>query len=426
MRESLDTSPVFTVRDTEYFRLLGYPRGHVPGDRALELAAWARDWYRTNGRPWGYTRRVGLHVADDALEIDGMQFDSAHLHRHLVRHGAQAAMLFVVSAGRECEEHARWLWNEGKPDEYFFLEVYGSAVVEEIVATTNGRICSMAGFDDLVAVPHYSPGYSGWDVADQNKLFGLIAGGMTLTFPGPIDVLSSGMLRPKKSMLAVFGLASRSGATDATAIHTPCESCSFSPCQFRRAPYRHDGATPVPVPDPQEGAAAPGYSVNLRALRKWADERVRFVARADGTLEAVFRFDGTTCSNMGRPLAFDYRVVLSGPDGGHRILETSCAPAPGDTGYEHTCAYIDDPDRHLHEIAADRPLIGRPLEEVLSWKRVPAPSGCHCTAESRIHKWGLALEAIHFALGIRRLTARPAQNELERSSGMRTPSPTNS
>ncbi|HUG11824.1 MAG TPA: hypothetical protein VMM36_12460 [Opitutaceae bacterium] len=411
MRESVERHPSFTVRDTEYFRLLGYPRGHVPSDRALELVAWARSWYRANGRPWTYTRRVELVAASDTLLIDGLHFDSAQLLAHLKRHGAEAAMLVAVSAGRECEEHARQLWNEGKPDEYFFLEIFGSAVVEELVATTNGRVCTLEGCDDLIAVPHYSPGYSGWEVADQNKLFGLITRGMTESFPGSIEVLSSGMLKPKKSMLAVFGLAARRGAPDVTGLHTPCESCSFSPCQYRRAAYRHESGARIATAEAHPGAAPAGYTVNTRALRKWADERVQFGARADGTLEAVFRFDGTTCSNMGHPLAFDYRVILSGPDGGHRILETSCGPAQGDRGYEFTCAFLDDPDKHLLDIASDRPLIGQPLDDVLRWQRPSAPSGCHCTADTRIHKWGLALEAIHFALGIRRGIRRSGQGE---------------
>ncbi|HEY5552304.1 MAG TPA: hypothetical protein VIK52_10475 [Opitutaceae bacterium] len=418
MHEAIDIHPKFSVRDEEYFRLLGYPRGHMPGERALELAAWAREWYRANGRPWTYTRGVELLVTNDTLLLDGLRFNSAHLQGHLARHNAQAAMLVAVSAGRECEEHARQLWNEGKPDEYFFLEVFGSAVVEELVATTNGRVCDTAGYDELIAVPHYSPGYSGWDVTDQNKLFGLIASGMTKSFPGPIDVLSSGMLKPKKSMLAVFGLAPAGIATEAAAAHTPCDGCSFSPCQYRRAPYRHDPGARTGAAQPQSEPSRPGYTVNPRALRKWADERVQLVPRPDGTLEAVFRFDGTTCSNMGRPLAFDYRVILSESGGKHRILETSCGPAPGDRGYESTCAFLDDPDGHLHEIACDRPLIGRPLDDVLGWKRPSAPSGCHCTADARIHKWGLALEAIHFALGIRQFMAgKPAGSSTDEVAG---------
>lgn len=405
MHESLDHHPAIHVRDEEYHRLLGYPRGHQLCGRALELAAWARDWFSKNGRPWTYTRRVELQAMHDTLLLDELRFHSVHLHAHLRKYGAEGAMLVAVSAGRECEEHARELWNEGKPDEYFFLEVFGSAVVEELIATTSGRNCGMAGVQGMMAVPHYSPGYAGWDVADQGKLFGLIVRGMTKSFPGPIEVLSSGMLRPKKSMLAVFGLALAGNAVDVTGpVATPCAGCSFSPCQYRREPYKHDSSMAVASPgDEAPAKAAAGYSVNSRALRKWAEERVRIAPRTDGTLEAVFRFDGTTCSNMGRPLSFDYRVVLGAAEDGHRILETSCGPAPGDTGYQYTCSYLDDPDGHLREIAADRPLIGRPLDDVLTWPRAQAPSGCHCSADSRLHKWGIALEAIHYAVARERV-----------------------
>lgn len=400
MREMTDLNPAFNVRDEEYHRLLGYPRVHELSERARELAAWARAWYRANGRPWTYIREVRLSPNGEGVLIDGHQFESAHLREHLKRHKAEGAVLVAVSAGSECEEHARQLWNDGKPDEYFFLEVFGSAVVEELVATTSGRLCDVAAADGRMAVPHYSPGYAGWDVVDQEKLFSLITRGMTGGFPGPLEVLQSGMLKPKKSMLAVFGLAPAGEGVNGSKRATPCESCSFSPCQFRRAPYRHDPAGAAAARDTAMPAPAPGrgYTTSTRALQKWARERVNFAHRTDGTIEAVFRFDGTTCSNMGRPIAFDYRVVLSGAGLDAKILESSSGPAPGDTGHRFTCAFLDNPDRHLREIAEDRPLLGRPLSDVLGWQRTPAPSGCHCGAEGRIHKWGLALEAIHFAI----------------------------
>ncbi len=393
--ETRDTQPKVDVQEAEYHRLLGWPRGHVPEERALELAAWARAWYAEHGRPWVYWRRVDLAADGSELQLGGVAFPSAKLRQHLHDHAAQGAVLVAVSAGRECEEHARQLWQEGRPDEYFFLEVFGSAVVEDLVARISGRLCAEAGREGLMAVPHYSPGYPGWDIAEQGKLFTLISGGTSQPLPGPVEVLSSGMLRPKKSLLAVFGLApARAGAAPAA---TPCESCSFTPCQYRRAAYRHAVGRTAPA---AEVSLTPNatYSVNPRALRKWARERVRVELHADGTVEAVFRFDGTTCSNMGQPLAFDYRVAMTGPDQGYRILSSSCTPAPGDEGYQSTCAYLNDADGLMKEIEAERPLVGRPLDDVLAWQRPAVPAGCHCTADSRAHKWGLALEAIHFAL----------------------------
>jgi hypothetical protein len=400
--ETHDTQPEYHVQEAEYHRLLGWPAGHAPAERARELAAWARTWYAEHGRPWIYLRRVTLETGSGALKLDGREFQSDRLRQHLLDHQAHSAVLVAVSAGAECEEHARRLWHEGKPDEYFFLEMFGSAVVEDLVARTSGRLCDLAGHQNLMAIPHYSPGYSGWDVAEQGKLFALIAEGMDRPFPGPIEVMTSGMLRPKKSLLAVFGLAPAGApGTAVTPAATPCENCSFGPCSYRRAAYRHINRAAREAAAPE--AASPltrsaAYSVNSRALKKWAAERVQVDLRADGTVTATFRFDGTTCSNLGEPLAFDYRVALSGPDDGYRILESSCTPAAGDEGYQSTCAYLQDADGLMQEIAREKPLLGRPLDDVLRWTRAAAPSGCHCTADSRAHKWGLALEAIHFAL----------------------------
>ncbi len=407
LSEVYDSRPHQEVREAEYRRLLGYPPGHVPSRRARELAAWARDWYARHGRPWIYFRRADLRLTSDSLHLEGLEFRSRALQQHLRQHGAQRAMLVAVSAGAECEEHARELWNEGRPDEYFFLEIFGSAVVEDLLSRASGRICDQAGLEKWAAVPHYSPGYTGWDVAEQNKLFGLIARGMTSWFPGPLEVLSSGMLRPKKSLLAVFGLTPSRELAASAPSPTPCESCAFSPCQYRRALYRHApaGAEVETSTAARLHASAEfpltrnaKYSVNVRALQKWAGERVRIEYRADGALTAVFRFDGTTCSQMGRPLAFDYEVLLSGAERGYTVMETSCRPAEGDEGHQLMCSYLTDADGLMGAIASEKPLLGRRLDEILVRDHPSTPSACHCTAESRAHKWGLAFEAIHYAL----------------------------
>lgn len=395
--EFLDSAPQVQVQEAEYRRLLGHPPHHVADERVNDLAAAARAWYAQHGKPWVYLREAALLVTADSLQLDGVGFHSRQLHNHLRAMKAERAVLVVASAGRECEEQARRLWEEGKPDEYYFLEMFGSAVVERLVATMSGRICDLAENDGLMAVPHYSPGYTGWDVADQTKLFELITRGQSRPFPGPIEVLSSGMLRPKKSLLAIFGLTPRPAGGAAAPALIPCENCAFSPCQYRRLAYRHAGeaAKPVPAPAP---ASAGKYTVSERALRKWAQERVRIQRRDDGTIFAQFRFDGTTCSNMGRPLTFDYAVGLSAPADGLTILSADCRPAEGDDGHTAMCSYLKDGPALLAEIAAERPLLGRPLGEVLQWTRATASAGCYCSPASRTHKWGLALEAIHFTL----------------------------
>jgi hypothetical protein len=62
------------------------------------------------------------------------------------------------------------------------------------------------------------------------------------------------------------------------------------------------------------------------------------------------------------------------------------------------CAYLDNPQKLMGSIAGEKPLLGRPLNEVLAWPRPTSPAGCYCDADSRAHKWGLVFEVIHYAL----------------------------
>jgi hypothetical protein len=131
----------------------------------------------------------------------------------------------------------------------------------------------------------------------------------------------------------------------------------------------------------------------------------------DRSVEALFRYEGTTCSNLGRPLAYDYVIKLDGPENGYRIRQSTCVPAPGDIGHAAMCEYISDGEKLTAAIARECPLVGRPLNDVLSWKRPFSPAACYCDAESRMHKWGLVLEVIHFALAKRHAEQSTKLNE---------------
>ncbi|MGA3257439.1 MAG: hypothetical protein ABSE35_00930 [Bryobacteraceae bacterium] len=120
--------PEVDVLDPEYHRLLGYPRGAVLSERAQELSGWARAWYRANGQPWVCAREAGdLEVVGDIVRLEGVPFHSLRLRGLLEQAAAGGAVLVAASAGSALEEEAQRLWREEKPDEYFFLEVFGSS-----------------------------------------------------------------------------------------------------------------------------------------------------------------------------------------------------------------------------------------------------------------------------------------------------------
>ncbi len=411
MIELLDTQPETNVQPAEYNRLLGYPAQHMLTERARELAEWARQWYAENGTPWIYARQSEkLDISNGRLRIDGIDFSARRLHDQLLEAQADTAVLVAVSAGRECEEKARQLWLEEKPDEYFFLETYGSAVVEHLITIAGARLCEWADQRGMAVLPHYSPGYPEWDISDQRKLLELLR---QKNFRAEIQALETGMLRPKKSLLAVFGITRHVNRVRNLAELIPCENCSMPSCRYRRAPYQYSrrGIEDVRQNQSRDDEITneralnysmldheAKYSVGSRALRKWSQERLQLNILDDRSVSARFRYEGTTCSNLGKRLEYDYHLKLSAAGDGYRIVEMSCAPAPGDTGHASMCEYLSNAKRLEQMIENEKPLLGRPLNEVLAWKRQFSPAGCYCDAISREHKWGLVLEVVHYAL----------------------------
>ena len=145
MTEWIETHPAVKVQAAEYQRLLGYPPGYVMEGRALELAGWAMEWYAEHGRPWIYAREAdSVGTGGASVNIEGVRFHSGVLRRRFEQAAAHGAVLAAVGAGAEAEEEAQRLWREEKPDEYYFLEVLGSAVVEHLTTMTGASLCAWA------------------------------------------------------------------------------------------------------------------------------------------------------------------------------------------------------------------------------------------------------------------------------------------
>ncbi|MEW5799595.1 MAG: hypothetical protein AB1728_11385 [Bacteroidota bacterium] len=374
MLEYLDTSPDINVPEAEFKRLLGYPANYDVSDRVQELMEKTRRWYSENGAPWVYVRHIdAFELHHDHFFIGEIKFSAERFITQMRETMGESVVAVAASAGKNCEGHARQLWKEEKPDEYFFMEVYGSAIVEHIITKAAGKICAWAESNAMVALPRQSPGYSGWDVREQQALFDVINRGRNYNPPEEIHVMHTGMLNPKKSQLTIFGLTRHRERVRQTAELIPCVNCSLEQCQYRRSVYtravrlvedvenlrsniKSDEETPLEL--------NAKYSFSRHALEKWSKERLQLQFNEDGSIQAAFRYQGTTCSNMGHLLEFDYHIKLGLPQNKYTILETSCLPAPGDDGYKYMCQYIEDPDSFMLALRNGMPLVGKPLNDI--------------------------------------------------------------
>ena len=112
-----------------------------------------------------------------------------------------------ITAGKAVDAEVQQLWDAGKVDEAYFLDRYAAAVVEKLAS-------------DLGA--HQRPGTGGIPFEEQFTLFSLIA-----PLQPEMEMLPSGMLNPRNSLLAVVRY-------DAQTTPNPCTPCQMPNCSFRR------------------------------------------------------------------------------------------------------------------------------------------------------------------------------------------------
>ena len=113
-------------------------------------------------------------------------------------------ILVAVGAGPEAEEEARRRWEDEKPDEYFFLEVFGSAVVEHLTTMTGAGSATGLNAVRWLSCPTTAP--VTLNGTSRAASAARVTKWRTAASAFRVEVLESGMLSPKKTLLAVFGL----------------------------------------------------------------------------------------------------------------------------------------------------------------------------------------------------------------------------
>jgi hypothetical protein len=132
------------------------------------------------------------------------------------------------------------------------------------------------------------------------------------------------------------------------------------------------------------------YAIPDKALRTWAEQRLRRRIRPDGGTVYAFALSGSTCRN--EPLEVLMIVTV---DAQGRIESATSEAAPGDRGCAAMCAVQCTGIRIECESCQDA--IGLTLEQAAFRDWHVEPSGCFCTAANRRHKWRNVFQALHYA-----------------------------
>ena len=138
--------------------------------------------------------------------------------------GAEAYALFVCTAGTAFEQYQQRLKADGDMVRVFIADALGSVIAEK--CADQMEILLQTSIDKLGwhHTNRFSPGYCGWHVSEQQRLFPLFEGhtcGVTLT--------DSSLMVPIKSVSGIIGLGKEVRRMDYT-----CGLCDFKQCYKRK------------------------------------------------------------------------------------------------------------------------------------------------------------------------------------------------
>ena len=140
--------------------------------------------------------------------------------------GSEAYALFVCTAGMDYEAYQQRLKAEGDMVRVFIADALGSVIAEKCADQMENSL--QLSIDKLGwhHTNRFSPGYCGWHVSQQQRLFPLFDGhtcGITLT--------DSSLMVPIKSVSGIIGLGQEVRKLDYT-----CGLCTFEKCYKRQKP----------------------------------------------------------------------------------------------------------------------------------------------------------------------------------------------
>lgn len=138
--------------------------------------------------------------------------------------GSEAYALFIATAGTAYEACQQRLTKDGDMVRVFIADALGSVIAEK--CADQMELALQTSIDKLGwhHTNRFSPGYCGWHVSEQQRLFPLFGGhtcGVTLT--------DSSLMVPIKSVSGIIGLGKEVRRLDYT-----CGLCDFKQCYKRR------------------------------------------------------------------------------------------------------------------------------------------------------------------------------------------------
>ena len=165
---------------------------------------------------------VILANPDKSLTVNNIHFNIQNtVFRQLKK--TESVAVFVCTAGGEIGRRSREAMMDGDPLKGYILDVVGSVIVDVAADLMQETLAKSVLQSGQKITNRYSPGYCGWSVGEQHKLFQLIPD----NFCG-IRLTQSSLMDPVKSVSGIIGIGEHVKYKDYLCIY-----CEMTDCIYR-------------------------------------------------------------------------------------------------------------------------------------------------------------------------------------------------
>ena len=206
-------------------RSLGYANGKVPEFYSEKIAH-----FLVEARERAEIKAGFLILAPEKFNCRSSRFEYGDL---VFRSGkiicgqlqkSETVAVFACTAGAAFDRWSKELFDKGDYPGGYVVDCLGSEIVESAADWLEDKLAGTLSVYQLSITNRFSPGYCGWNVREQHKLFSLLPAnfcGITLT--------ESALMLPMKSVSGVIGIGRNAQKED-----YPCATCTVKNCYRRK------------------------------------------------------------------------------------------------------------------------------------------------------------------------------------------------
>jgi hypothetical protein len=166
---------------------------------------------------------ISFNDSGKEIEMNNMIFNIGKIIYGQIKKSSSIAF-FTCTAGEEISLRSRKSMKDGDLVEGYIYDIIGSEAVEAAADLMQNDLEENLIISGRRITNRFSPGYCGWDVAEQHKLFQL----MPYNFCG-IQLTQSALMDPIKSISGLIGIGEYVKQQPYT-----CNLCDMKDCIYRR------------------------------------------------------------------------------------------------------------------------------------------------------------------------------------------------